>query len=268
QKQIGTAMLAFHTFKERLPPGYLGPKDQTKKVDSSGLPLLGSMAFILPQLEQEALYNQIKVNTNYRQVTSTSNGEWFKNNPTYAAAQTKLGVMLCPSGLAENNGKQTIVAIHTSTAVGNPPLEILALGLSSGGTPIGRSNYVGCAGRPTVANWQGVYGDRSNTSLADIKDGSGNTILFGESAGGWNGSIHEESHSWMGSGALPAEWGLGSAHGSVKDPRSVLKFSSNHSGVVLFTFADNSVKSIPITVNLGVFHALSGMSDGQVVSLP
>jgi len=271
QKQIGAAAQRFHAFKERFPPGYVGPRDSTVKIDSSDFPLLGSMAYLLPDLEQEALFNQIQVETNYRKATAS--GSWFANNPTFAAAQTKLGIMVCPSGLAEGNSTQTIVALHSTTA-SSPPLEILALNGANNGLALGRSNYLGCAGRQGASanaglnNFRGCFTDRSSVSLDDIDDGASNTILIGESTGGWVGGVHQESHSWMGSGALPTEWGLGTGHATVKDRRSVLKFSSNHNGVVNFCFADGSVKQLTETIDLSTFHALSGITDGVIATLP
>ena len=93
-KQIGLACHNFDAANGYLPPGVLGdgPNVQTNSADSG--PYVGCLAFILPYVEQQAVYSQLQVNWNVRQV----GGPWWKNVPTnVAAAQTRIPGYMCPS---------------------------------------------------------------------------------------------------------------------------------------------------------------------------
>jgi len=151
---------------------------------------------------------------------------------------------------------------------------------------IGPSNYVGNAGYyafqqrdgslygPVVINgtqiisWPGPYTANSTTKVGTMTDGTSNTLAFGESlVGGFPGQ-RDFSMSWMGSGTMPVTYGLNPTSTNVYGQPNTFtwaQFSSKHTGITNFSFADGSVHSISNSINLTILAELAGMSDGQVI---
>ena len=68
----------------------------------------------------------------------------------------------------------------------------------------------------------------------------------------------------MGSGALPTAWGLTPFFKNEAFPKAWFQFSSDHSGIVQFAFADGSVRSIMLGIEFWDFVRLSAMHDGEL----
>jgi prepilin-type N-terminal cleavage/methylation domain-containing protein/prepilin-type processing-associated H-X9-DG protein len=145
------------------------------------------------------------------------------------------------------------------------------------GHELGRSNYVGCAGGagnvgpPNVgtgrlgwARYVGIYYAGSATKIANITDGTSNTIAFGETLGGNAIGPRDYVVSWMGAGSLPASWGLTPIVGPNNNDVDWWMFSSRHPGVVNFAFADGSVRGITRSVDQRTFVFAAGMRDARV----
>src|SRR5207244_279435 len=125
------------------------------------------------------------------------------------------------------------------------------------GRELGRSNYVGVGGAynkvdPSDAahsQWlpyTGIfnsYNSKQPTKMADIKDGTSNTIMFGEYLGG----VHKDGSrnlelTWMGSGGWPTLYGLApnlnyvynSGQVANRTEYSWRQFQSAHPGLVNF----------------------------------
>src|SRR5262249_17844009 len=113
--------------------------------------------------------------------------------------------------------------------------------------PPGRSSYAGCAGlsgRGTSRAWgkyEGIFTNRSASSLAPISDGGSQTVLIGEFSGGRKDGQRLTHASWMGVGAVPT-WG-GVPREGARD-LAAAHFSSRHVAVVHFAFGDGSVRGM------------------------
>src|SRR5947209_29256 len=83
-KQIGLACHNFAAAKGYLPPGVLGGDagELIDHPDSSG-PYVGCLAFILPYVEQEAVYRKLQIDWSLRPPRGPI---WFKNGANMAAA--------------------------------------------------------------------------------------------------------------------------------------------------------------------------------------
>jgi hypothetical protein len=125
----------------------------------------------------------------------------------------------------------------------------------------GGTNYLGVAGlgqglAPWWMKYEGVFCNRTRTTLQSIADGTSNTLFIGETCGllfhsklnSHNGIADIEfppgayppaEHSWAASGSLITDLGL--AHGPWSSRH---QFSSNHTGVVQFALADGSVRPL------------------------
>ena len=139
---------------------------------------------------------------------------------------------------------------------------------------LGRSNYTGVGGyyAPSLyPQFAGLFTYLSKNSLARVPDGTSNTMLFGE----WHGG----QINWGGSGGIPngisgVSWecgfnytGWGSlSTGPFTDPQdNWWEFSSGHTNIVQFAFADGSVQKISANIDFGTLIYLSGYQDGVAV---
>lgn len=224
-KQLG---LAFHNYAEThtiFPPGSVRSNN------------IGIFAFILPYMEQSALYNK-----------------WDFNLPQNNAANveansTPVVAYFCPS--------KPRSSLNSSTqAYGD-------YAVSSG---TGHSNS------DTHSNWKGMFNMNSNTRLRDVTDGATSTFAAGEkrtvesSLGspqyrwGWHATRNtQKAHINQNVADLtPATgWDDNSAN-----------FGSDHVGGAHFVFADGSVHFLSENMNFTVYQQLSDKADGNVVSFP
>jgi prepilin-type processing-associated H-X9-DG protein len=116
--------------------------------------------------------------------------------------------------------------------------------------------------------YTGIYYVNSRTRVADITDGTSNTLAFGEYLGGLhNDGSRDFETSWMGGGWQATFWGLQPIYGPEANDYFNGQFQSEHpGGVVNFAFADGSVRGISTTVDFTAFVCASGMQDGQAYS--
>ena len=66
----------------------------------------------------------------------------------------------------------------------------------------------------------------------------------------------------------PAKDGFnGAPTGELMEPGAYFQFSSDHSGIVQFCFADNSTRAVNENIDRGVLIALSGIKDKVAVDV-
>lgn len=128
---------------------------------------------------------------------------------------------------------------------------------------IGRKNYLASAGFfgtvPGFDTRKGYFANRSKFDFRDNKDGTSQTLLFGETVGHKNATsrVLEYSHAWIGSGYIPTAFGLAKTQAQQTSAR----FSSEHSGTVYFVMGDGAVRGISVDIANTVYQALSGTND-------
>ncbi|MFN6399111.1 MAG: DUF1559 domain-containing protein [Planctomycetota bacterium] len=146
---------------------------------------------------------------------------------------------------------------------------------------IGNGNGVFFAGylgnAPGLTN---AFGVPCNTLVAQIKDGLSNTVMIGESVGAYtdhnwwfwfNGSVAtvaiplNASPSCAQAAGVPLRKGL---ENCFQDWANNYGFTSDHSVGANFAAADGSVRFISNTVDLTVYRAIGGISEGYVASMP
>jgi prepilin-type N-terminal cleavage/methylation domain-containing protein len=146
-KQIGVALHHYHLTNGSFPPGYAdGNTDTTSDATHDVGPGWGWASFILPYVEQDAVYDEI----DFTQTVGTT-----------AVSQTTLSLFLCPSDLG--------------------PFAFQVYGT---GTSVAHANYVGCNGTletsPNPGDNTGVFLRNSHTRIEDVSGGLSNTIFVGE----------------------------------------------------------------------------------------
>jgi prepilin-type N-terminal cleavage/methylation domain-containing protein len=273
-KQLGLAAHNYDGTNGYLPPGFLGamPSDSPYGVDTEpskinyNCQLVGVLPHLLPFVEQDNLFNQLMagvppdyLSRKARYPNFGAFSSWWTNRGA------RISTFLCPSDNASNQPFDCMLNPVQAT-----PTQFTINIISYGDSAFGRTNYIGIAGYGiTVAPYRGVFYNRSNTSIANITDGTSNTFFFGEYASkaapftGWS----PVSLAWMSGGCMPTAWGLEMPPGG-QDPRW-WELSSKHSGVVLFALGDGSVRTVRYVGTSGAGYAnfifASGADDGAVV---
>lgn len=285
-KQVALASHNFHDTYKRFPPSHLGPipaGEQAGAGTYSGFGQnVGTMVYILPFMEQNAVYDQIESDLNLRlehhpgmpstmipaNLRPLTQGYWARGT-AWRMAQTRIPGYLCPSDNAYANSVGTVAFINTyRVGTNSANFNYFYFSIGGGGDNMGRSNYLSCSGAAGAMQnngwdtYKGVFSSRSLSRFADILDGTSNTLFFGESVGGYDANKQKEfSHSWIGSAGAPTAWGM--EHGT--SARHWNFFASFHPGIVQFALADGAVRGVNLTAETGTnLRWWSGMGDGNV----
>jgi prepilin-type processing-associated H-X9-DG protein len=158
------------------------------------------------------------------------------------------------------------------------------------GRELARTNYTGVGGAYNKvdpadtlhAQWAPYVGifnsanSKQTTKFADIKDGTSNTLMFGEYLGGWHkDGTRDFEVAWLGSGGWPTRRGLAPIY-NYTSPTGVVytgteytwgQYQSAHPGLVNFAFGDGSVRPVFTTADFNTFIQASGMKDGAIINL-
>ena len=262
-KQIGLAISNFESAQKALPAGY---SFYASNLGNSW----GWAVFIMPYLEQQALYDQLRPTS--RPITD------LYNNGSYTLADKAL--------------LQTPIPGYRCASDTTPALNNLVV-FDSGRYDVATSNYVGCVGdilSPIMDNdsggaFIGRYDRLSSTpgtgplgiALRTVTDGLSKTLCVGERgrsnyaavwagvghAGYFNNSSAARSlgrafylinFDWL--GATGSSYGQGQG------------FSSAHGGGAQFLYLDNSVQFISETIDKNRLADICNRADGKNYVLP
>lgn len=281
-KQLGLALHNFESANRKLPPGWLGPsRSDPYAVASGNHQYYGTLPFLLPFLEQTAIYNGFPTDL-LRIERLAASGEdirWFSQLPPATLAggrqpwelsQYRIPGFMCPS-----EGKPVELVwlrqhARATSATGTGLNMNWTNGELANFQNVGKTNYVGCIGRPEVAGGseQGAFLNRQQTKFGQVSDGLSNTLFMGEVHGGRDGSTPPRPGSWLWISAIgvpvtadPANttWVLGLDHRTA--------FNSLHTGLVQFVQGDGSVRGVSTSIDRTVFVHLNGIRDGRIVNL-
>ena len=236
-KQMGIAFQNYHDAMRCFPPGYLaaGPYVDGQTDTTPGW---GWAAFLLPNMEQNTVYQSANFNLPIQQASNAR------------AVQTWIASYICPSDIVPD----------TPYAVPNPSGSTVALAAPA--------SYAACTGSDNyevfAATGDGVFYRNSGTRLAEILDGTTYTILaadraFAISQGIWAGAINngavvrgkQNVCQPIVAGTFLQAAGLSLAHAHLNnagfdpnDGAGLDDFSSMHPAGSNFVFADGSVHFI------------------------
>ena len=253
-KQIGLALHNYHDRMGRFPPGY---KTQLAPDNSDPGPGWGWASFLLADLEQGNLQQQIRFDKDIK-------------DPLNASARVAvLPIFVCPSEI--ESGTFTVV-----DANGNPLVDVA------------RASYTAMNGVLGVSSdsWDnnGAFLRNRALKIVDISDGLSNTLFVGERA------TKMSSATWTGAvtgGVVPAQRypdpagqlanaeaasAMVLSHGSrTHIPNDQLVFdadatSSFHTGGVQFLFGDGSVHTITNNIDGLIYEALLTRAGGEAAA--
>lgn len=240
-KQIGLALHGYHDRMSRFPPGYACSTPWPNNDSGTGW---GWAAYILPDIEQDALFRQLNFKVNC-------------SDPTMAGpVRTSVRVFTCPSDVSP--GTVTV-----------------------GASQLGWASYVACNGNDGVDDngtppHTGVFVSGSAFSISDIIDGTSNTLLVGErsttmSLATWVGAVPGAAvPSVRAPGNFSGSSALVLGHCGPHLPNDAIvtdadAMSSAHTGGVQFLFGDGSVHMISNAIPQSVYDALATRAGGEVV---
>ncbi len=274
-KQQGLALHNFHDAYKRFPPGSLGIVAAPPANGNNSWPAhqnIGTLFFLLPYIEQSAIYNNVSAGLNvdingfplnsYPATPSPPIQPYWANQAAWTAAQIKIPAYVCPSADPFNN-TNTFACTFTNG------LTVTGAYFASNMPNLGRTNYAPTCGgigeaHTNPAGWgrySGLFWPRSKKRMADCVDGTSNTMAFGEVLGDRiaTGPMLY-AFTWMGMGGHPTAWGLPSP----TDRPGWYQFGSMHSGQIQVALVDGSVRGISGTTPSIDFRRSSGSMDGEI----
>ena len=251
-KQIGLALHNYHDIYNTFPIG--------AQVAGANEEMWGWGASILPQIEQQNLFNELGVgDRRMSDVLADAN--------LRVSLQTTLEPFICPSdpaGPLMSGGQLNGGSGRNMRGNGGAPAAFR----------VAKSNYIGNCGyndvnRQNANGKRGVFQVGDNYKMRDIIDGTSNTIAVGErttfcASGSWAGNRNP-----TGGGPQGADYTLGrvSIPINIGDNRNhwcTEGFDSAHTGGAQFLFCDGSVHFLSenIDYNLHV-NATDRVRDGN-----
>jgi len=278
-RQVGVALLHFHDHQARFPAGWLRKPAVSATASDDEQPGWGWASKLLPQMEEEGLYNTIAFDKPVFDPNDPSRHENVRS--------MVIPGFLCPSdrtGPTETAGRFLIGqddGAHEEDEHGDHHEEGEGEGshgyhpVDGGDLPsleaaslIAKSNYVGMFGAlhdidEEPAQGDGIFFQNSKTAIKHILDGTSKTILLGERSSRlgcstWAGVIEgaEAKRSRV----------LGSGDHPPNSSDHFGDFSSGHSAGANFVFADASVHFLAESIDETVFRALCSRAGGEVTA--
>ena len=230
-KQLGLAFQNYHDVIGNYPPAVVSSPGN---LDVGGWAMWGWGAYLLPFLEQETLFDALKVRTQEL-------NNLLLDPAQQILVQTNLSVFRCPSD-------------------DSPELNENRLFTNYNKQQAGVSNYLGVCGTQFASpeDWLlykfeglGMLWGTSAVRLIDVIDGTSNTFLVGERnwndwAGTW---IGVRNYLGYGNKGLRMNLGLVTAKLNIGGSDGQFGFSSRHPSGANFLFVDGHVQLIPDTID-------------------
>jgi prepilin-type processing-associated H-X9-DG protein len=286
-KQLGLALHKYHDTYQRFPPagkgyGWCTHNPAAGYSHDAVAYNLNGLVLLLPYLEQENLlrkYNPNAASQDYIINGAASAGDPIKSGNAEFAA-THLPIFRCPS----DTGDPLLPTVAYYTIDTYSPLRGV------------KTNYdfaVQCwewkcnAWAKTPASVRRMFGENSTCRIADISDGTSNTIALGETTlMAANGTCSAWAYrGWLQLGVDPSPTQGGGINvwmsnwTNPPDPTRtqaptfgrVGSWSwpgSMHPGGCHFVFGDGSARFVSETTPKVTMDALAAMADGQIANLP
>lgn len=279
-KQIGLALHNYHSAVGAFPPPQIYSGSATSKNDALGR-AMSTTAFtmILSYLEQEPLYNAYNFSHASCGMTGTVNSSLVGNylvNTTVVG--TLVSVYACPSD------EVPLVTSYTGTDTNyihqNGRQSNYLLCVSRFYDNYNPASYASSGGRPPRKE-RGVFYNDLSTSVDNIKDGSSNTAMVGEtqqthSSSNWNPKWGAGVHTavtgmvWPPNSALYPSWPRQMPNAPAPGNADGLPYAwvmgSVHPGGLHMLFADGSVRFLKESINPAVWWGIQTITGNEIIS--
>jgi len=292
-KQIALASHNYESSYGVLPPGSVLGGTNFGTYSSYPGSTVGTLAFLLPYMEQGPVYNQFPAAYFNPNQAAVNVAPWAYSTSPYSSdgnqtgplpgVEAKIKPYSCPaddpnvSVPSSAGGSIDIIAAGDNcTNTFNTGSVCIDYYYDLTGTMAARqpggTNYMACAGGlgayTGLANtsyylYPGIYYPNSKTKMTAITDGTSNTLAFGEYVGSVGNPSASKFHmSWMAGSGMPVAWGLPSSFQTAQ----WYQYSSKHTGgIIQFAFGDGSVKGLRPSISTLTYRALAGAVDGLVI---
>jgi prepilin-type N-terminal cleavage/methylation domain-containing protein/prepilin-type processing-associated H-X9-DG protein len=298
-KQIALALLNYHEVYQQFPLGAYGAVKEDHPAEEDGL---GWATRILPQLEESAIYDQLKSN----KVPGYQGNPWITNHPP---GQRGIFRVAHDNGLRPITGGDTVISTFLCPSV-DLPLHMpngSYFGLSQAdkeGTGYATAHYKASRGhcdrgmfwppKEGAAEYDCSYdinGDGTidfvpkktytRVRIADVTDGTSKTILIGEAAyfARWQAyplwmGVYGDDGSVMFETQDAINCNIGGARSfplsdaelaRMTDPEPDDCSFSWHTGGAYFAFVDGSVRFLNEDLEIRTFYLLGDRMDDEVI---
>ncbi|MBN2580883.1 MAG: DUF1559 domain-containing protein [Pirellulales bacterium] len=252
-RQLTIAANNYESGHKKLPPGMWGPPLDYlithSKPDNGHGAWVGVIAMLLPYLENAQIGNQVLDNLDLKETAIP----WWDNVNLRRLGVMDVNGLTCPSDQINVDANLPLLVGLISYRASASQIEISApssldsfvndaVHVADGykrTSYLGVSGHFGEIGDVDIDRWKGVFLNRRECALKNIRDGTSHTLMFGECCARQNGT-RQFSISWF-CGSMPVRWGL--------DGKQWYQFSSGHPNVVNFAFVDGSVHTISTDIN-------------------
>jgi hypothetical protein len=268
--------------------------------DFTNYPHVGHLIFLLPYMEQNAMYQPWASSMNlnveaYRRPMSTSTAPqrmaWWNYPAVLVNRNKKIPTLNCPSDNAEVtivDGSPTLGTIFYPGGYGASVSYYYMNGElpSPIASDLHVTNYLGCSGRwpvdaslttlgttngPLADRYKGAFRFNFQTKLGQVIDGTSNSFLFGEVTAAYDSPagrprLHSFAYS---SSPLWTHWNAKSFGGTPYNAtvKEWYRYNSYHTGGInQWTLLDGSVKALSANTDADVTLQLSGIADNEVIN--
>lgn len=292
-KQIGVALHNYHEAMSVFPPALIHSGDYNATNHYSFSLNHTGWTMLLPYIDQAALYNQFNFSIASGPAQNTAGPPVYTGGLTVpqAPTSTMIQAFLCPSDDAARLYTLTAAGYQSTNAA--PTNYVFAGGRNGEDAQPWHVYATSTYGIPDgrIVRYRGAFGNNGSARIADILDGTSNSVLVGESV-----KVKYDTNNWT------PVWGQGKHVGvygriitepeSTATPANLVNnqryrinepavstnptytmpngrlpyawvFSSKHTGGANFVFGDGSVKFLSDGIDYNTLALINYIADGD-----
>lgn len=282
-KQLALALHNFHDAYKKFPPGAEGAVLRKPNPAGTTTMIAGTswLVYILPYIEQSALYARYDFAKRYNDNTTTPSGI---NN--WSLGKTVLSSNYCPSGpqptayldpnlpVRNQNVSTHYYGVMGPSGPSNPSTNVI--GSTTFRYTVGNANANGSwSAHGVLSHYQdnpGSVSTKRQVRIGDIIDGTTNTLLIGEMSMMLPSGLNQY-RTWIrgntgGSGATKnVRFPINSTFYNGSTNFNDISFGSNHTGGAQFALSDGSVRFVAQTIDLPLYIAWASINSGEVAPM-